>query len=147
MKYFTINELCYSTTANYYGITNKPNLEIVKHLNELVDNILDPLRKAWGTPIKVTSGYRAPKTNSLVGGSKTSAHLQGYAADLIPSNGQITQFKNFTMKWLKDNNIQFDQYINEHSGNSEWVHIAIKNNSGKQRKQFLIYKNGKYTKI
>lgn len=147
MKYFTIKELCNSVTAKARGIDNTPSSTIVEHLTELVDNILDPLRESWGSGIKVTSGYRCEKLNKAVGGSTTSAHNAGYAADIVPVNGKITEFKAYVLKWLKDNNIPYDQYINEFSGASQWVHIAIRNRQGKQRKQNLLYKNNKYTRI
>lgn len=147
MKYFTIKELCNSVTAKARGIDNTPSSTIVEHLTELIDNILDPLRESWGSGIKVTSGYRCEKLNKAVGGSTTSAHNAGYAADIVPVNGKITEFKAYVLKWLKDNNIPYDQYINEFSGTSQWVHIAIMNRQGKQRKQNLLYKNNKYTRI
>lgn len=145
MKYFTIEELCNSTTAKKRGIPNVPTAEVKKHLTELVETLLDPLREAWGSSIKVTSGYRSSALNKVVGGSTTSAHNSGYAADMVPANGKITEFKEFVKKWLADK--KFDQYINEFSGSSQWVHLAIKNNLGAQRKQYLLYKNGKYTNL
>ncbi len=48
----------------------------------LVDHILDPIREAWGKPIKINSGYRSKALNSKVGGSKTSDHMLGRAADI-----------------------------------------------------------------
>lgn len=147
MKYFSINELCNSETAKKKGIPNIPTDEVKKHLTELVDNLLDPLREAWGTPIKITSGYRCTALNKAIGGSTTSAHNSGYAVDMVPANGKITEFKSFVMTWLKKNNLKFDQYINEFSGASQWVHLSIKNNSGAQRKQYMLYKNGKYSYI
>ena len=111
MKYFSIKELCKSQTAIAKGWDNTPNLTEVSHLNELVDNILDPLREAWGSGIKVNSGFRNERVNKAVGGSSTSAHRLGYAADLAPMNGKMTEFKTFVKKWLKDRN--FDQYIND----------------------------------
>jgi len=68
--------------------------------------------------------------NNAVGGSKTSAHSMAYAADMQPANGKIEEFKAFVMKWLCDNNYNFDQYINEYSGRSSWVHLAVKNRGG-----------------
>lgn len=147
MKYFTIKELCYSETAQKLRIKNEPTEEIKNHLSELIIKILDPLREAWGSGIRVTSGYRGPALNKAVKGSNTSAHCVGYAADLVPINGQMTKFKTFVKNWLKSSGIMWDQYINEFSGNSQWVHIGLKNRSGKQRKQFLLYKNGKYSYI
>ena len=61
MKYFTIVELTKSATASRRGIDNTPSSTIKANLTELVDNILDPLREAWGAPIIVSSGYRCPK--------------------------------------------------------------------------------------
>ena len=58
MKYFTINEVCRSETASKHKIDNTPSAEIIANLTALVDNVLDPLREAWGRPIIVTSGYR-----------------------------------------------------------------------------------------
>jgi putative chitinase len=91
---------------------------------------LDPLTDAWGSKILVTSGYRCQKLNEAVGGSKTSAHSLAYAADLVPANGKIEEFKAFTMKWLYENKLVFDQYINEYSGKSSWVHLAVRNRAG-----------------
>lgn len=62
MKYFTIAELCRSNTADRLGINNKCNQEHVANLTALVDNVLDPLREAYGKPITVNSGYRCPAT-------------------------------------------------------------------------------------
>ena len=142
MKYFTIDELCHSDTAIALGIENKPNNEIKEHLVQLVEELLDPLRDAWGSAIKVTSGYRCAKLNrALKGSSPTSAHLVGYAADLVPVNGSITEFKKFVVKWLKENNIKFDQCICETNGRgAQWVHLGLYNLAMEQRKQFLNMK-------
>ena len=107
-------------------------------------NILDPLRAAWGGGIIVTSGYRSAALNKAVGGSPSSAHRYGLAADIVPADKRICVFKAFVVKWLKDNAINFDQYIDEQGGGSEWVHIGIKSPSGNQRRQFLKYRNGHY---
>lgn len=145
MQYFTYNELTASETARKYGIDNTPTEEIKRNMNELVYALLDPIRKQWGSGVMVTSGYRCPKVNSLVGGSSTSAHKYGYAADLVPVNGKLKEFKRFVYMWLINNDITFDQMIDEGS----WLHIGLKSKFGKQRKQFLRYymdsKTGKHT--
>ena len=64
------------------GIDNTPPSSAVKALNDLVDNVLDPLREAWGGPIRVNSGYRCPELNRIVGGTPTSQHQRGEAADI-----------------------------------------------------------------
>ena len=82
MKYFTIKELIKSTTATAKKIDNIPTKEVEDNLTKLVDKVLDPLREAYGKPIKVNSGYRCPKLNRAVGGSATSQHVLGQAADI-----------------------------------------------------------------
>lgn len=63
MKYFSIKELTKSATAKAQGLDNTPTAEAEEHLTELVETLLDPLREAWGAPIKVTSGYRGFQLN------------------------------------------------------------------------------------
>ena len=144
MKYFSIKELTASVKATQLGIKNEPSKAALTNLESLVLNILDPLRAAWGGAIKVTSGYRSAALNKAVGGSPSSAHRYGLAADIVPADKRIGVFKAFVVKWLKDNAINFDQYIDEVGGGSEWVHIGIKSPSGNQRRQFLKYRNGHY---
>lgn len=149
MKYFTIKELCASATATRLGIKNEPTKAAILNLESLVLNVLDPLRAAWGGAVKVTSGYRSAALNKAIKGSPTSAHRYGYAADIVPADGRISVFKAFVVKWLKDNAVNFDQYIDELSVDkdgkvTEWVHIGIKSPSGNQRRQYLKCRNDKF---
>ena len=133
-SYFTIDELCKSETAKKYGIDNTPNSIIISHLQQLI-NFLNPLREAWGSAIKVTSGYRCEKLNKFVGGSKNSSHMIGYGVDLIPANGRMDEFKKFIVDYMK--NKMFDQCIIEKSGKTEWIHIGLYNAKGQQRKMIF----------
>ena len=146
-EHFTLEEFLASNTATRKKIDNTPSQIIIGHLKELVTQIIEPLRLAWGSGIIVSSGYRCEKLNKAVGGSSTSAHLTGWAADLVPSNGDIEGFKKFVINWLKTKKIKFDQYINETTRSAQWVHIALYNKNKQQRKQYLKYKGGVYTKI
>lgn len=148
MKYFSIKELCASAKATTLGIKNEPSKQALVNLESLVLNILDPLRAAWGGGIIVTSGYRSAALNKAVGGSPSSAHRHGLAADIVPADKRISVFKSFVVKWLKDNAVNFDQYIDELSVDkdgkvTEWVHLGIKSPSGKQRRQFLKCRNNR----
>lgn len=129
MKYFTIKELCKSSTATQRGIDNTPNSEIVNNLEQLVDNILDPLREEYGKPINVTSGYRCDTLNKAVGGSKTSYHKYGLAADITA--GSKTENKKL-FKIAQQLDLSFDQLIDEK--NYSWIHISY---STEPRKQIL----------
>lgn len=149
MKYFSIKELTASFKARQLGIKNEPSKAALTNLESLVLNILDPLRAAWDGGIIVTSGYRSAALNKAVGGSPSSAHRYGLAADIVPADGRISVFKAFVVKWLKDNAVNFDQYIDELSVDkdgkvTEWVHLGIKSPSGKQRRQFLKCRNKRY---
>ena len=101
MKYFTIEELCQSETADKLKIDNTPSEEIKKNLEILVDCLLDPLREAWGSPIIINSGYRCPILNKAVGGSKTSSHMSGWSVDMRPKNGKMEEFKKFVIQFIK----------------------------------------------
>ena len=135
MKYFTIEELCQSETAEKLKINNNPTEEIINHLELLIECLLDPIREAWGSAIIVNSGYRCEELNKAVGGSKTSVHKLGWSADIRPKNGKMKEFKEFIVEFIKTR--IWDQCILERSGNTEWVHISLFNNSGKQRRQIF----------
>jgi hypothetical protein len=129
MKYFTIKELCKSSTAIEKKIDNTPNPEIVNNLENLVEHILDPLRERYGKPIHVNSGYRCPALNKAVNGSKTSHHMTGLAADITA--GSPTKNK-VLFDLAQELNLPFDQLIDEK--NFRWIHISYSN---KPRKQIL----------
>ena len=125
MKYFNILELTQTSTK----LDNNPNQDEIKNLILLVDNVLDPLREAINNPIHIESGYRSPLVNREVGGSKTSAHMKGCAADITRGS----KIKNKEMfDWIK-NNCEFRQLINEYD--YSWVHVEYR--LGYNKKQIL----------
>lgn len=134
MKYFTIEELTKSTTAAQKGIVNKPNQEEVNNLKALVENILDPLREAYGKPIIVNSGFRCEKLNNLVGGSRTSQHRTGHAADIKSVSDSKSGNKEL-FDLIQKLKLPFDQLIDEY--NYDWVHVSY---SPRNRKQILHIK-------
>ena len=85
MKYFTIPEFEHSLTAALKGYDNEAPREVRRNIEYLVDTVLDPLREAMGFPLVITSGYRCTDLNRDVGGSPTSQHLLGLAADFRPN--------------------------------------------------------------
>ena len=123
MKYFTIQELTASATALREGIDNRPSKCAYHLLHVLVDQLLDPIREAWGEPIVVSSGYRCKQLNALVGGVKNSHHILGCAADIIVGN-RADHRKLFKMiqKMQQEGRIKFTQLILE--GNGRWIHIS-----------------------
>lgn len=136
--HFSLKELIASDMATRKKIDNTPSFEVVEHLSELTAKLLEPLRVAWGGPIKVTSGFRCEKLNKAVGGVASSAHMRGDAADLQPGNGKIDEFIKFTRMWLYNNNIKYDQLIDERSGRTRWMHISLYSSTGTQRGEVKV---------
>lgn len=129
MIYFTLQELTKSNTAIAKKLDNTPDEQAIKNLNTLVDNVLDPLRKLYGKPIIVTSGYRSPEVNRSVNGATSSQHALGEAVDISVGSKEENK-KLFSL--IKDN-LPFDQLINEHD--YSWVHVSYREE--RLRKQIL----------
>jgi putative chitinase len=147
-----------SETAEKYNIDNTPNETQLQNLKELINGLLNPFRESWenwciinslGTPaIEVTSGFRSKRLNEKIGGSNTSAHSYGLAADLVPCNGNLKEFRKHAERYMPG--VKFDQCIFEEvdkNGVPKWIHLGYKNKEGNQRSQFMEYKNKVYTNI
>lgn len=122
MKYFTIDELC---VTNHKELQEYPDKLSLNSLEFMVLNVLDPLREVCG-PLVVTSGFRSLALNRLVGGSETSQHVIGEAADLIPKNVSAVELLN-TALLLKLPIYQFIFYPLESNPNR--VHIGLAKNA------------------
>lgn len=134
MEYFTIEELCASETARSRGIANRPTEAVRERLVQLIENLLDPLRAAWGAPIAVNSGYRCPQLNAAVGGVSTSQHLKGEAADITAGSPTANRRLFATIRELhRSGRLVFDQLIDE--ADYRWIHISYR--AGANRGQVL----------
>ena len=132
MKHFTIKELIRSETAKLMGINNTPPANAIIALHDLVDNVLDPLREAWGGPIRVTSGYRCPELNKLVGGTPTSQHQRGEAADITVGNPSRNRR---LLELIKRLNLPVDQCIDEKG--CRWIHVSHRR--GRNRRMYMKF--------
>lgn len=119
MKYFTIEELCKSDIADELGIKNTPDAVAIANMRELVENVLDPLREAWGGPITVNSGFRSKALNIAVDGAINSHHLYGMAADITVGTKDRNR-KLFVL--VQQLGLPFTQLIDEYG--YLWVHIS-----------------------
>lgn len=142
-KNFTLNEMVKSGTATAKHIDNTPNREQIENLSVLCRDILQPIREAWGEPIVVSSGFRCPKLNSAVGGSKTSQHMSGAAADFSAKdksrNGELFRL---IEKLIKEGKIVCRQLIWEYGNktNPRWIHISCQDSKHDKRiNQKLFY--------
>ena len=130
MKYFTEKEL---------GIDGA-NAIVKKNMNTLVNKLLDPLREKVGA-IRVNSGYRTPAHNKQIGGSPTSQHVKGEAADIFPLEKNIDDVFTLIIREFK-----YDQVILEKNNvGSRWIHISYKADGNRQKAMTAIVKNGKAT--
>ena len=132
MKYFTIAELCRSATARRSGIDNTPPASAVKALTVLVDEVLDPLREAWGGPIRVNSGYRCPELNEAVGGTPTSQHQRGEAADITVGSRSANRR---LLALIKRLDLPVDQCIDEKG--CRWIHVSHR--VGRNRRMYMKF--------
>ena len=131
---FSLPEMTKSDTALRLDMDNTPNAAQVENLKTLCEKVLQPVRDHFGKGVKVNSGFRHPQVNEAVGGSKTSDHCRGMAADIeIPgvANGDLAQ-------WIVDN-LEFRQVILEFYTpgvpDSGWVHVSF--NPEDNKKQVL----------
>ena len=127
-EHFNLEELTYSSTAKQKGLKNEPNESQIENLKLLAQYVLEPIREKIGCPLFISSGYRSEKLNALVGGSKTSQHLQGSAADIQIFDKKLTNTDlfNIIVSMVKNNEIQVGQVIWEF-GETEpnWIHISL----------------------
>lgn len=126
-KNFRLNELIKSKTAIKMGIDNTPTSVEIDNLKELCKNVLQPIRDVYNKPIVVDSGYRCKRVNELVGGSKTSGHLYGQAADIHSQSDTIKDNKELwdvIIKLIEEKAIVVDQLIDEYGLN--WIHISYR---------------------
>ena len=145
-KNFNLREFTKSNTAARLGIDNNPTAEHIHNLAALCENILQPLREALGQPIRITSGYRSEALNEAIGGSKTSDHSFGRAADLeFYVDGKEDNARLFNV--IKTLDLPFKQLIYEFGDEEQpdWVHVAFE--KGSERHETLqAYKDKGKTK-
>lgn len=131
-KHLTLEECTRSSTADKLGIVNNnPNLSVIENMKLLAENVFEPIREHFKTPIYVSSVYRGLVLNQAIKGSITSQHCSGQAMDIdMDSKGKPTNKEIF--EFIK-NNLEFDQLINEFD--YSWIHVSYSNI--KNRKQVL----------
>jgi hypothetical protein len=139
---FSLAEMVKSETALRRGLDNTPGDEEIENMRKLAENVLQPVREAFGKGVKVNSGFRHPEVNAAVGGSKTSDHCKGQAADIeIPgiANADLAQ-------WIVDN-CDFRQVILEFYTpgipDSGWVHVSYVEGDNKKQVLTAMKENGK----
>ena len=138
---FSVGEFEKSPTALRLQIDNTMPPAAIENAKLLCKHVLQPIRNKWSLPVTINSGYRSANLNRAMGGSQTSQHMLGMAADI-----EIHGVSNAILwQWIHDN-LEFDQliaeYLKPNDPKAGWVHVSF--NNGKNRKQALSCVNGKY---
>ena len=141
-KNFTLAEMTKSETALRHGMANDPSETEIENLRLLCENVLQPVRDYYGMGVKVNSGFRHPLVNAKVGGSTTSDHCKGFAADIeIPGipNAELAE-------WIAEH-LEFRQLILEFYTpgvpDSGWVHVSYNPADNKKQVLTAMKENGK----
>ena len=129
---FSLDELTATTT----GLPNQPDEETEVKLLYLANYVLQPIRDRWGR-ITVNSGYRSGAVNKAVGGSDTSQHKDGEAADIVPVEADLRA----VYRWIvEESGIAFGQCIYE---KDQWIHISLCR-FDKPNHEALVFNGRKY---
>jgi hypothetical protein len=139
---FSLAEMVKSETALRRGLDNIPGEQEIENLRLLCEQVLQPLRTAYGRGIKVNSGFRHPDVNAAVGGSRTSDHCKGQAADI-----EIPGVPNYDLAAYIEQYFDFTQLILEFYTpgvpDSGWVHVSYDPNNLKKQVLTAMRENGK----
>ena len=136
-KHFALDELIYSQIAARNDIDNTPSDAVVENLKRLCELILEPVRDIVHKPVQITSGYRSPAVNALVGSKPTSQHITGCAADIKVAGVS----PDVLIKAIIGAGLPYEQVIREFDS---WTHISVPNDPKAlpKRQALIIDKNG-----
>lgn len=130
--HFSLDELIFSEVALRHGMDNTPSAGQVASLTRLCAELLEPVRLILGVPMHINSGFRSIEVNGAVGGTHTSAHMSGEAADFVPIGLDLRT--TFDMLRARSE-LPYDQIIIECAA---WIHIAIAPEGLAPRRQALM---------
>lgn len=139
---FSLSEMIKSETAVRRGLDNTPGATEVANLKTLAEKVLQPVRDHYKRGVKVNSGFRHPEVNAAVGGSRTSDHCKGQAADI-----EIPGVANAELAGWIEKNLKFTQLILEFYTpgipDSGWVHVSYDPANLKCQVMTAMKENGK----
>jgi zinc D-Ala-D-Ala carboxypeptidase len=129
--HFWLDEFTRSEMATRHGLTIDLRLDsaVAANLRRLCHEVLEPVRGRFG-PVRISSGYRPPQVNALVGGARDSQHTTGQAADIVIDG--ISPMA--VCAWIMARGLPFDQLIQEHG---RWTHVSVAAEGEQARRQVL----------
>ena len=131
-EHFSLHEFTRSQTARRHAIPNEPTDEVVRNLRLLCEHVLEPLRQHLQVPVRITSGYRQPRVNHLVGGVRQSQHTLGQAADIQVTPSLMPQ----AYMYIRDH-LPYDQLIMEPG----WIHVSYRHRHCRHQ-EVIVGSNG-----
>jgi len=137
-----LSEMTKSETALRHNMDNTPGEAEIENLKRLCEEILQPVREHFGKGVKVNSGFRHPEVNAKVGGSKTSDHCKGQAADIeIPgvANAELAKYiaENFSFTQV------ILEFYTQGVPDSGWVHVSYVPSDLKKQQLTATKQDGK----
>jgi hypothetical protein len=142
-EHFSLKELTRSETARRLGLQNVPSAAEMANIQYTAEQ-LEKIRAYVGRGIVVTSCFRSERVNKAVGGSPTSAHRFGLAADCDAIGLTSLVFAKEIIKMRDEGKIKFDQLILEfpERGDGAWVHVGFRRNSPMRNQIMTATKKG-----
>ena len=140
-EHFSLEEL---TKTSVKGFNNIPNAAQTNNLKRLC-GWLERLRHEWNNrygdgddPIIINSAFRSPSINKAVGGSSTSNHLSGCAADIrVLGMEQLMRYATILLDISDKTKENFDELLMERKGNSLWLHFAVRETGNRRKIKFI----------
>lgn len=140
-EHFTLEEMCRTSVK---GFNNIPNAAQTNNLKRLC-GWLEKLRHEWNNrygdgddPIIINSAFRSSSVNKAVGGSATSNHLSGCAADIrVLGMEQLMRYATILLDISDKTKENFDELLMERKGNSLWLHFAVRETGNRRHIKFI----------
>jgi uncharacterized protein YcbK (DUF882 family) len=119
-QHFSFEELTRTGRSELQEANRREARDYVDKLKQVAE-MLEVIRAKFGA-VRVNSGFRGPAVNAAVGGSATSQHSKGEAADIVCPSTTVDELH----KWIvTESGLKFGQCILEKPAGSAWVHISL----------------------
>jgi len=141
--HFALSEFTRSESAKREGLDNTPTAEHLENLKTLCEKVLEPIRERYGS-INISSGYRGKMLNHFIGGSVSSDHCVGRAADIDMDDSGTGVTNTEIFNYIKDN-LDYDQLIWEFGTKEkpDWVHVGYRGKDNRKQTLRATKVNGK----
>ena len=135
-EHFSLGEM--TKSSSHPDVYNIPSHEAIANLKR-VCGWLEVLRKRYGGPIIINSGYRSPQLNRKIGGVKNSNHLTGCAVDIrVTGMEQLIRYAAILLDYADESHQDFDELLIEKNRyGAIWLHFAVRQNGNRRKVAFI----------